>query len=234
MIITGGTPGTRAAKEATTTIPIVMAVSGDAVAYGLVASLNRPGGNVTGSSFFNPELSVKRLELIKEAAPQITKIGYLYNSDNSGMGPLLEMMKPAAASLKMQFQLFPIRTPNEIETAALAMAKDGVHGLTADEDGMLNANAKAIAEAATKRGLPSIAGRDLVEGGGLIGYGANLPELWRRAATFVDKLLKGAKPADVPVEQATRFELIINRRTGRVLGIEFPLTLLVRADEVIE
>jgi ABC-type uncharacterized transport system substrate-binding protein len=233
IIVTSGTPGARAAKRASTTIPIVVATIGDAVANGIVASLNRPGGNITGSSFLNPELSAKRLELIKETVPRASHLGFLLNGDNYN-DSLLELMEPAAAALKFKLHQFPVRGPNEFEGAFAAMVRSGVDMMQVEEDAMLTANLKSIAEHAARNRLPSISGREFAEAGGLMGYGANLIELSRRAAVFVDKILKGAKPSDLPVEQPTKFEFIINRKTARILGIDFPLTLLLRVDEVIE
>src|SRR5262249_2164560 len=161
-------------------------------------------------------------------------IGYLLNPDNAAITRLLETMEPAAAALNLRLQQFPVRGPREFEGAFMTMARSGIDLLQVQEDSMLTSNAMPIAELALRDRFPSVGGGELAEGGGLIGYGAKTPELSRRAATFVDKILKGAKPADLPVEQPTRFEVILNRKTANALGIDFPLTVLVRADEVIE
>ena len=234
VIVTGGTPGVLAAKRATTTIPIVMAASGDAIAHGLVVSLARPGGNITGSTFFSPELSAKRLELLKETMRRITQVAVLLNPDNTAIGPDFQAMQIAAKSMKMELQPFEARGPNEFDSAFSAMAKRRVDAVAIHQDPMLTANARAIANLAAKLRLPSIGGTEFAEAGGLIGYGANLPDLYRRAATYVDKILKGAKPAELPVEQPIKFELVINMKTANALGIKIPNSILLRATKVIE
>jgi putative ABC transport system substrate-binding protein len=235
LIVTGGTPGVRAAKQATTTTPIVIGAVGDAVAGGFVASLARPGGNVTGSTFFQPELLAKRLELLKEAMPRVVQVANLLNQDNtSSTGHTLRAVENAAKSLKVGLQLFPVRGPNDFEDAFAAMTKKRVDAVVIDEDGMLVSNVKAIADLALKRRFISAGSKEFAEAGGLLGYGPDLPELYRRAATFVDKILKGAKPADLPVEQPTKFETVINLKTAKALGIKFPQSILVQATKVIE
>jgi putative tryptophan/tyrosine transport system substrate-binding protein len=235
VIVTATTPATLAAKQATTTIPIVMAATGDAVANGLVDSLNRPGGNITGSSFYSPEISAKRLELIREAAPRATQIGYLRNASYQSPA-ILKSMESAAAALDMKLHHFPVFGPSELAAAFMAMAGSSIEFLAMDDEPMLttSSNAKTVAELAARQRLPSIGGRDLAEAGGLIGYGANVPALYRRAASFVDKLIKGAKPADLPIELPTRFDLVINLKTAKAIGLTIPESFLARADEVIE
>lgn len=234
VLVTHGTPGTRAAKGATTTIPIVMMVSGDAVATGLVASIARPGGNLTGSTFFNPELAAKRLELLKEAVRRITRVAVLLNPDNPINGPVLQAMEATARSLKVVLQQVEARGSNEFEGAFSAMAKRRVDAFVVIEDGMLIANARGIADLAAKKRLPSAGFTEFAEAGGLVGYGVNLLELSRRAAVFVDKILKGSKPGDLPVEQATKFQLIVNLKTAKALRLTIPKPVLVRADRLIE
>jgi putative tryptophan/tyrosine transport system substrate-binding protein len=234
ILVTYGTPGTLAAKQAATTVPIVMLVSGDAVATGLVASLARPGGNVTGSTFFNPELSAKRLELLKEAYPPARHIGVLLNPDNPVNSVLIEAMGLTAKSLKLELHPFEVRSPNEFESVISTIIKTRVDALTVTDDSVIVANAARIAEIVRNNRLPSTGFVDLAQAGGLIGYGANLSDLWYRGAVFVDKILKGAKPADLPVEQPTKFDLVINLKTAKALGLEIPPTLLARADEVID
>ena len=234
VIVTATTPGIRAAKNATTTIPIVMATSGDPVGFGFVASLARPGGNVTGSSLFAPELSAKRLELLKETLPRAQRVAVLLNPDNSINERNLPAMERTARSLKVGLQRFEVRRPNEFKDVFSAMAKQRVDAVALPEDDFLNANRSGIAELAAKQRLPSIGRKDFAEAGGLIGHGVNFPDLYRQAAIFVDKILKGAKPADLPIEQPTKFELIVNMKTARTLGLTIPQSVLARADQIIE
>ena len=235
LIVTAGTPGVRAAKQATTTIPIVMASSGDPVANGLVASLARPGGNITGSSYFGPELNAKRVELLKEAVPRITQVAYLRNFDNAGAtGPTLRAVEITAKSLKVGLQRFLVRGPKDFDSTFAAMAKKGVDAVVVNEDAMLMANVSTILDIAIKRRLPSAGDNAFAEAGGLMGYGADQLEIFRRAAYFIGRILKGTKPGDLPVERATRFELIINLKTAKAIGIKIPPTLVQRADKVIE
>jgi len=234
VLVTGGTAGVRAAKQATTTIPIVMTTSGDAVSSGLVASLARPGGNVTGSTFFVPELMAKRLELLKEAMPRTARVAVLVNADDPSHVPVLKAMESTARSLKIEIQKFAVRRPSEIESAFTAMAKRRVDAVVVQEDNLLTTNARVIAGSAVKNQLALAGQPTFAEAGGQIGYGVNQQALARRAAYFVDKILKGAKPADLPVEQPTKFELVINLKTAKALGLTIPQTLLLRADQVIE
>jgi putative ABC transport system substrate-binding protein len=235
VIVTSGTPGTRAAKRATATIPIVMAeIGGDPVASGIFASLARPGGNLTGSTFFSPELSAKRLELLKETVPRITQAGVLVNPDNPARRPLIQAVEIRARLLKVGLRQFEARGPNEFGSAFSAMAKSRVDAIVIQEDAMFNVNARAVANLAAKQRLPSAGGKEYAEAGGLMAYGVNFPEMFRRAAYFIDKILKGAKPGDIPVEEPTKFELVINMKTAKALGLTIPTTLLLRADQVIE
>ncbi len=234
VLVTHATPGTWAAKRATTTIPIVMAVSGDAVATGLVASLARPGGNLTGGTYFSPELNAKGLELLKEAFPRIRRVAVLVNPDNPQKGPMLRAMALTAGPLKLELQQFEARGPNEFESVFAAMAKQRVDAFVTHDDSVLIDNARGLAALAAKGRLPSTGFKTFAEAGGLMGYGVNFPEMYRRAAVLVDKILKGAKPADLPVEQATKFELVINLKTAKALGLTIPQSVLIRADEVIQ
>ena len=234
VLVTHGTPGTLAAKRATTTIPIVMATSGDAVAVGLVATLPRPGGNITGLTLLVPELSAKRLELLKEGLPRITRLAVLFNPSNPAFATDIKKTEILAKSMKVELQQFGVRAPNEFDGAYAAMAKARVDAVMIHQDGMLNANPGATADLARKHRLPSIGFKEFAEAGGLIGYGVDFLEMYRRAAVFVDKLLKGAKPADLPIEQPTKFELLINMKTAKALGLEIPRSLLLRADRIIE
>jgi putative ABC transport system substrate-binding protein len=234
VIVTHGTPGTLAAKQATATIPIVMATSGDAEASGLVASLARPGGNVTGLTFFNPELAAKRFELLKEILPGLTEVGLLLNPANPINEPIVLTIKLTAQALGLEVHPFGVRNPAEFERAFAAMAARRVGAAVIIDDATLIANAPAVARLALQQRLPSSGWPDYAVAGGVIGYGVNFPDLFRRAATFVDKILKGAKPADLPVERATKFETIVNLKIAKALGLDVPPTLLATADEVIE
>jgi putative ABC transport system substrate-binding protein len=234
LIVTHGTPGSRAAKQATSTIPIVMAVSGDAVATGLVQSIARPGENITGATFFYPELNAKRLELVKEAVPHINRVGVLLNPDNPASLLAFKAMEVAARSLKLELHRFPVRGADEFENAFSAMAERQVEAVQIVEEPVPIANAARIANLAMKSRLPAIGFKEFVESGGLMAYAVDFRDMFRRAAIFVDKILKGAKPADLPVEQATKFELVINLKTAKALGITIPPSILARADEVIE
>lgn len=234
LIVTHGTPGTLAAKQATKTIPIVMALTGDAVANGLVTSNARPGGNITGTSFFFPELNAKRLELLKEALPRARRIAALANPDNPATAGALKAMEQMAGSLTADFHVVDVRGPDEFPRAFSEMVRKRVEGVVVLDDGMLIGNAGKVADLTTKNRLPAIGFQEYVDAGGLMAYGANFPKLWRRAGSFVDKILKGTRPADLPVEQASNFDLIVNLKTARALGLVIPPSLLGRADQVIE
>ncbi len=234
LIVTYGTPGIQAAKRATSTIPIVMAASGDAVATGLIASLARPGGNLTGFTYFSPELNAKRLELLKEVLPRLRRTAVLVNPDNPANAPVLHAMARTAASLHVALDQFEARGPGEFESAFTVMAKRRVDALANIDDPMLVSDARRLAALAAKSRLPSTGFKEFAEAGGLMAYAVDLPELSRRSAVFVDKILKGAKPADLPVEQPTKFEMVINMKTAKALGLTIPQSILVRADEVIQ
>jgi len=225
--------GTPAAKQATTSIPIVMAYTADAVAAGIVASLARPEANVTGSTMLIPEISAKRLELLKAAAPRITRVAVLVRKDSTWK-TVLQMLQRTGEAMNLNIQYFEVRERAELESAFSEMAKAHVDALAVSEDPTLVGYSKAIAELATKYRWPSTGFRGLAEAGGLIGYGADALKIYRHAAVVVDKILKGAKPADLPVEQPTEFELIINLKTAKALGITVPQSLLLRADQVIQ
>ena len=234
VIVTHGIPGTRAARQATETIPIVMAIVTDPAAAGLVASLARPGGNVTGSSFFAPELAAKRLDLVREFKPGVSQVAVLVNPDNPAFTrTMLDAMETTATSLNVRLRRYEARRPADFEGAFAAMAKDRVEAATVLEEAMLNAHPAAIAALAGKHRLPSIGNRELAEAGGLIGYGVDLPALFRRAAYLVDRILKGAKAGDLPIEQATTFALAVNLRTAGAIGVAIPKAMLLRADQVI-
>ena len=235
VLVTAGTPGARAAKHATTTTPIVMVGIGDAVATGVVASLARPGGNITGSTDSVPELMAKLLELLKEIRPRIRRVAVLVNPDTVQKGaPTFKAMERTAGSLKVGLERFELRGPSEFESVFSRMAKSRVDAVVVPSDVLFNYNVAALADLAAKRRLPSAGVQAFAEAGGLIGYGLDFPDMDRRAAYFVDKILKGAKPEDLPVQQPTKFELVINRRTATALGLTIPPSLLARADQVIE
>ena len=234
VLATYGTPGTLAAKQASATIPIVMIISGDAVATGIVASLARPGGNITGSTFFDPELHAKQLELIKETLPSARRIAVLYNSGNPINGPVEQAMGRTAEHLKLELQSFHAQGADEFEAIFSSIGKTRVDAIATTSDSVLRAGAARLADMATKNRLPLIGDVDFGQAGALIGFGANLPELFYRGAYFVDKILKGARPSELPVEQPVKFELVVNLKTAKALSLTVPPSLLARADEVIE
>jgi putative ABC transport system substrate-binding protein len=234
VLVTGGTPAILAAKQATTTIPIVMTGSGDAVASGLVASLARPGGNVTGSTDSVPELMAKVLELLKEIMPRTRRVAVLVVPSPRLRSPVLAAMETAAGSLKVELQRFETREPSEFESALSKMAMSRVDALVVTTNDLFNDNIRVIADLAVKKRLPAAGAKEFAEAGGLIGYGLNFPEMYRRVAYFVDKILKGAKPEDLPVHQPTKFHLVINLKTAQALGLTIPPSLLARADQVLE
>jgi len=234
VIVTHGTPGVLAAKHATTSIPIVMAVVGDALGSGVVSSLARPGGNVTGLTFFNPELAAKRLELLKEIIPSLVRVGVLLNLANPMNEPTLPQMRRVAEPLKLELEQFDVRAVADFEGAFAAMTAKRIEALVVIDDAVLLANAQKAAALSLKQRLPSCGWPDFATDGGLLAYGVDFVDMYRRAATFVDKILKGAKPGDLPVERSTKFETIVNLKTAKALGLEIPYNLLARADEVIE
>ena len=233
VLVTQGTPGTLAAKRATTTIPIVMASAADAVSTGLVASLARPGANVTGSSFFGAELYGKRIELLKAAVPRLTQVTILYNPDNPSFATEFKVIESLAKPVKVEVLPVGARKPDELGAAFTAMATGRAHGVVLIDDALFNANLAALADLATRRRVPSAGSKEFAVAGGLLGYAHDALELFRRAAYFVDRILKGAKPGDLPVERPTKFDLVVNLRTAKDLGLAIPQSLLGRADEVI-
>ena len=235
LIVTHGTPGARAAKLATTTIPIVMVGAGDPVGSGLVASLARPGGNVTGLSTISQQLSAKRLELLKETLPKASRVAFLWNPANPHHAADLEETQLAAKALRIALLPIGVKDPNEFESAFVAMTQAHAAALLVMPDPLFRTYRTQIVEFAAKSRLPAAYDeRENVAAGGLMAYGVSQTDLYRRTATYVDKILKGAKPADLPVEQPTRFELIINLRTAKALGLTIPPSVLIRADQVIE
>jgi len=234
VLVTGGIPAAFAAKKSTTKIPIVMAIAGDAVATGLVVSLARPGGNLTGFTYFNPELSAKRLELLREVLPAVKTVAMLDNPANPMTPRRIQTMKVTAKTLGIELRRFDVQGPAEFERAFAGMTKMRAEAVVISDDPMLVIHAKALADLAARRHLPSIGFSELAESGGLLAYGVNFLEFYRRSAVFVDKILKGAKPAELPIEQASRFEFLLNLRTAKTLGVVISRDLLLRADRVIE
>jgi putative ABC transport system substrate-binding protein len=235
LIVTRGTPAAKSAKAATTTIPIVMAAIGEPLGVGVVASLAQPGGNITGFSAFVTELSGKRVELLKETFPSITSVGLLQNMGNPVSPPQWEATLSAAKTLGLSAEVFDVRGDRDIASAFAAMRQRRVNALSVGIDAVTQANAATIAKLAAEQKLPTAyPAREFTEVGGLLSYGVDYPDLYRRAAGLVDKIFKGARPANLPVEQPTKLELVINLRTAKTLGLEIPPTLIARADEVIE
>lgn len=235
VIVSSGYPANKAAKDATSTIPIVMATSGDAVQEGLVASLSRPGGNMTGLSVLNRELTGKRLEVMKEAVPTLKKIGALYNGANPAMPPQFREVQVAAQRFGLESVPLDVSFPAGIDAAFVAASQAGVGAIMVLSDSSTIAHRSQLSAAAMKYRMPTMfSNRDYIRAGGLMSYGPNLADNFRRAASIVDAILKGANPAVLPVEQPTKFELVINRTTARALRIDLPQALLVRVDETFD
>jgi len=235
VILTRGTPAALAAKHATATIPIVMASSGDPLATGLVASLAHPGGNVTGLSALATDIEGKQLELVRGIVSKITRIGFLFNMSNPVRQAEWKEAEPLARSTGLQLYLIDLRAASDLDAALDAAMRQHVGALVVGVDAVTQANRARIAQALIKRRLPSMSReREFVEAGGLMSYGVHYPDLYRRAGVYVAKVLKGANPADLPIEQPTKFELVINLKTAKALGLTIPPALLARADQVIE
>ncbi len=234
VIVAGSTQSIDAAKRATKTIPIVFPVTFDPVESGFVASLARPGGNLTGLSTVNPDAAAKRVELLKEAIPGISRLAVLRNPINSGSQFPLKETEAGAKQFGLQLQTLEARSPEELEGAFRLAASERSSALIIIVDALFNAHQQRISDLAIKHRLPAMFdSAQYAEAGGLISYGANLSDLFRRAAIYVDKILKGAKPADLPVEQPTKFELVINLKTAKQIGLTIPPNVLARADWVI-
>ena len=232
LMVTQGTPAAFAAKQATTSIPIVMAIVGNPVESGIVASYARPGGNVTGSSFFWGDVNAKRLEFLKTLNPRLARAAAFFNPGNLAMAELLRTMEERARALKVALHPLNVRRLDELP-AAVELAKKQSEALIVPEDGLFLANAGHVADLALKNRLPSIGFREYCEAGGLLAYGVDFLYIWRQGAVLVDKIFKGAKPAELPIQQATRFELVINEGTARALGLSIPMELRARADQLI-
>jgi putative ABC transport system substrate-binding protein len=236
VIVALGYPGTLAAKNATNTIPIIMVAVADPVRIGLIASLVRPGGNITGLTLLaGTEIVGKHLELLKEAVPNLSRVAVLWNPANPMHVLRLREVEVAGRSLRVQLQILKAQGPEEFDSAFAAMTRERAGALYVVGDPMLRQHRRRLAELAAKSRLPAVYElKDHVEAGGLMAYGPSILDMYWRAATYVDKILKGAKPADLPVEQPTKFELVINMKTAKALGLTIPQSLLLRADQIIQ
>jgi putative ABC transport system substrate-binding protein len=235
VIVSGSSQAIRALQKATTTIPIVMATSGDPIGSGFVKSLARPEGNITGLSNLTSDIGTKQLELLQSMVPKLSRVAILVNPGNPSLATFVKNVQSTAERGNLKVLPMDVRTAQEIEAAFPAMAHGNAGALIVGTDALLIQHYPKIAELAAKNRLPSVSQiREFVEAGGLMSYGPNLAEQFRRAATYVDKIFKGAKPGDLPVEQSTNFELLINGRTAKALGLTIPQSLLLRADRVIE
>ena len=235
VIVTTSTPAHLAAKKATRSVPIVMTSSGDPVATGIVASLARPGGNITGLSSIASELQGKRLELLREAIPKLSHIAVFWNPSNPISIIEFKQVSTAAQVLQMKVQSLEVRAPEELEAAFAAIVKERPDGIVIQYDPVFQHNLVRMIDFATQNRIPVVsAHREWVVVGGLMSYGPSYEDMYRRAANYVDKILKGAKPADLPIQQPTKFQLVINLKTAMALGVTIPPSLLAAADEVIE
>jgi putative ABC transport system substrate-binding protein len=235
VIVTGGPPPIQAAKEATRTIPLVMAGHPDPVAGGLVASLARPGGNITGLSITaGLELYGKRLELLKEVVPKVSRVAFLFNPTTPANALQAKETEVAARALGVQLQALEVRSPNDIDSGFQAANKARAGALLTLDSPLFNTHRTRIVDLAAKNRLPAMYGfSEFVDAGGLMVYGVNLPDVWRRTAIHVDKILKGTKPAELPVEQPTKFDFVINLKAARQIGLTIPPQVLAQADKVI-
>jgi len=235
VIVTAGTPAAVAVKRATTTIPLVMLAAGDPVGTGLIASLARPGGNVTGLTAIAADLEGKRLELLREVLPNISYVAVLWNPANSFQVVAEREVRAAAQVLHLKIQSVGVRAASELDEALEAMVRERPGAFVVLADRLFLHNRATIMAFATRHRLPGVSAyRELVEAGGLMSFGPSYADMHRRAAAYVDKILKGAKPADLPVEQPTKFELVINAKTAKALGLTIPPAVLARADEIIQ
>ena len=235
VLVTVGATGSQAAKRATKTIPIVMTVVNDPLGGGLVESLARPGGNLTGLSMMAPDLVGKQLQVLTEIVPKLSRVALLWNPASPGSAPQVRVAETVAPTLGLRLQLLEARTPQEIDQAFVAMAKERPGALVVLAESVFTNQAKQFADQAVKMRLPTIFGlKEHAVAGGLVVYGADPLDMERRAAAFVAKILRGAKPADLPVEQPSKLELIINLKTAKALGLTIPHSMLLRADQVIQ
>ena len=236
VIVAVAAASARAAKQATTTIPIIMVSAGDPVGTGLVGSLSRPGRNITGTAFdATPEITAKQLQLLMEVVPRGARVGVLWNPTSAFFASYWKELQVAARALGVRLQSLEVQAPNELESAFGAMTRERADALIVLSDSFATFHRGRIADLAAKSRLPAMYGhRQYAEAGGLMSYGPELPHLFRRAATYVDKILKGAKPGDLPVEQPTKFELLVNLKTAKALGLTIPQSVLIRADHVLQ
>jgi putative ABC transport system substrate-binding protein len=235
IVLAHGVAATEAARKASATIPIVCFACGDLLATGLVASLARPGGNVTGQTIIAPDVSGKRLELLREIVPALTRVAVLWNPDNAVSVPELKETQAAARALGLQLQSLGVRNRDELRTAFSAMSQARADAIVVLSDAMFFGERKQIADLAAANRLPAVSwSGEFAKSGVLLGYGPDVLSMSRRAATYVDRILKGAKPSDLPVEQPTKLELVVNLKTARALGLTVPQSLLLRADNVIQ
>jgi putative ABC transport system substrate-binding protein len=234
VIVAYSTVAAQAAKRATSTIPIVLAVVGDPIGSGLVTNLAHPGGNITGLSMMTNELTAKRLQLLKDAIPRLTRVAVLGNPDAPYHPKAVEDLKAVAPSLAIELSFVEARTPEEFSRAVSDVSRAHAQALYVIDDALFFTHRTRLLKLVSKARLPAInAPREFADEGGLMSYGTNIGELWRRAAAYVDKILKGAKPGDLPIEQPTKFEFVVNLKTARAIGITIPESVLARADEVI-
>jgi putative ABC transport system substrate-binding protein len=235
VIVTAGTPASLAVQKATTSVPLVMVAVGDPVATGLVASLARPAGNITGLTSMGDELEGKRLELLRELIPTLSQVAALTNSGNASLKKASEVLQAVAAALKIKVLVVDVRSADQLDGAFDIIVQKRPHALLVPGDRVFLTNRVRIVQFAAQRRLPAMSAyRELVEAGGLISFGPSYAGMHRRAAFYVDRILKGAKPGDLPVERPTTFEMVINLKTAKALGLTIPQTLLQRADQVIE
>jgi ABC-type uncharacterized transport system substrate-binding protein len=235
LIATFGTPPTLAAKRATTTIPIVMIGVGDPVGAGLVASFNSPGGNITGNTILGPEVAGKRLQLLKEVIPSLSRVAFLWNPDNASHPAQLAELRVAAETLGIKLLPVAVRSPDECDSAFAEMIRERADAFLMTADPFHQLSIGRIIDFLTNNRLPGMfLTREIVAAGGLMSYGASVPDLFRRGAVYAHKILQGTKPADLPVEQPVKFELVVNLRTAKAIGLTIPESFLLRADEVIE
>ena len=235
VIVVDTTVATRALKRATSTIPIVMTIVSDPVGSGLVPNLAHPSGNVTGFSLMMPDLTPRRLQLLKEAIPRLTRVAVLWNPDSPFHTRLLQELKATAPLLSLELSLVGVRTSEELTSAFSAISRGHPQALYINEDPLFFNHRTLLLGLALKFRLPNVSGvREYVDAGGLMSYGANYEDVFRRSAGYVDRILKGAKPGDLPIEQPTKFELVVNLKTAKALGVVIPESILVRADEVIQ